>query len=66
MSRQQQQAWADRAGSMMGGAGVGGSATSTLSRERDVAAYEAMKAALPKKPPAKAARTSAHKPEDVE
>lgn len=53
MSRHQQQAqaWAARADSHIGGAGIGGSATSSLSRTRDLAAYERMKATLPKKPP---------------
>jgi len=44
-------AFAERAGSFLTGAGAGGGATSTVTRDRDLAAYEAMKAGLPKKPP---------------
>ena len=51
MSRQNQQAFADRAQSFMGGTGPGGDAVSPLTRQRDTAAYDRMRATLPKKPP---------------
>lgn len=51
-SASQAQAWAMRAGMHAGGAGAGGSsATSTVTRSRDLAAYHAMAATLPMKPP---------------
>ncbi len=45
------QAFADRSQSRVGGSGPGGDAISPATRERDLAAYEAQRAALPKKPP---------------
>jgi len=45
------QAFADRSQSRVGGSGPGGDAISPATRERDLAAYEAQRKALPKKPP---------------
>jgi hypothetical protein len=42
--------WVDRARSFVGGAGPGLGATRYADRERDAAAYDAMRASLPKKP----------------
>lgn len=45
------QAFAERAGTFLTGAGSGGGATSTVTRDRDLAAYDAMRAAKPLLPP---------------
>lgn len=69
MSKATAQAFAARAGNFITGAGSGGGATSTVTRDRDLAAYEAMKAGLPKKPPSQQRpreATSSHQTEVAE
>ena len=56
------QEFANRSQSHIGGTGPGGDAVSPLTRARDAAAYEQMRATLPKKPPRQRPRESAGSP----
>lgn len=51
MSTQARQTFADRSQYFLGGSGPGGDATSPLTRTRDAAAYERMRAEKPLTPP---------------